>query len=112
MGNTVNALVLEDRYSNRWDNGYPNGGNYWSDYTGDDWFWGVNQDEIGCDEIGDIPYPVALYNQDNYPLMKPWNIISVTVDIKPGSTPNSINLKSRGVVPVAVLTTGDFDAID
>jgi hypothetical protein len=32
------------------------------------------------------------------------------IDIKPGSSTNSINLKSRGVVPVAVLTTNDFDA--
>ncbi len=36
--------------------------------------------------------------------------IWVTIDIKPGSDPNSINLKSKGVVPVAVLTTDDFDA--
>jgi hypothetical protein len=34
----------------------------------------------------------------------------VSIDIKPSSDPNSINLKSKGVVPVAVLTTGDFDA--
>jgi len=34
----------------------------------------------------------------------------VEIDIKPGSDLNSINLKSRGVVPVAVLTTDDFDA--
>lgn len=34
----------------------------------------------------------------------------VEIDIKPGSKPNSINLKSKGVVPVAVLTTDDFDA--
>lgn len=34
----------------------------------------------------------------------------VEIDIKPGSDPNSINLKSKGVVPVAVLTTDDFDA--
>jgi hypothetical protein len=34
----------------------------------------------------------------------------VDIDIKPGSDPNSINLKSKGVVPVAVLTTDDFDA--
>jgi len=34
----------------------------------------------------------------------------ITIDIKPGSDDNSINLKSRGVVPVAVLTTDDFDA--
>ena len=32
------------------------------------------------------------------------------IDIKPGSYPNSINLKSKGVVPVAVLTTDLFDA--
>jgi hypothetical protein len=36
----------------------------------------------------------------------------VIVDIKPGSAPNSINLKSKGVVPVAILTTEDFDAAD
>ena len=32
------------------------------------------------------------------------------IDIKPGSDPNSINLDSKGLVPVAVLTTDDFDA--
>jgi len=36
--------------------------------------------------------------------------IPVDIDIKPGSEPNSINLKSRGVIPVAVLSTEDFDA--
>jgi len=34
---------------------------------------------------------------------------TVSIDIKPGSYPNSINLKSKGVVPVAVLGTSDFD---
>ena len=38
--------------------------------------------------------------------------IEVTIDIKPGSDPNSINLGSKGVVPVAVLTTEDFDAAE
>jgi len=37
-------------------------------------------------------------------------LIAVGIDIKPGSDPNSINLKSKGVVPVAILTTPDFDA--
>lgn len=37
-------------------------------------------------------------------------LAEVPIDIKPGSYPNSINLKSKGVVPVAVLTTEDFDA--
>ena len=34
----------------------------------------------------------------------------VEIDIKPGSDPNSVNLGSKGMVPVAVLTTDDFDA--
>ncbi|GAB4531875.1 MAG: hypothetical protein Kow0063_11710 [Anaerolineae bacterium] len=41
---------------------------------------------------------------------EPPQVIEVEIDIKPGSDPNSINLKSKGVVPVAVLTTDDFDA--
>lgn len=32
------------------------------------------------------------------------------IDIKPGSDPNSINLKSKGKIPVAILTTDTFDA--
>jgi hypothetical protein len=36
--------------------------------------------------------------------------VELTIDIKPGSDTNCINLKSRGVVPVAVLTTDDFNA--
>lgn len=35
---------------------------------------------------------------------------TVEIDIKPGSDPNSINLKSRGVVPLALLSSEDFDA--
>lgn len=34
----------------------------------------------------------------------------VTIDIRPGRYPNLINLSSRGLVAVAVLTTPDFDA--
>ena len=35
---------------------------------------------------------------------------AATIDIKPGSFPNSINPDSEGVIPVAILTTPDFDA--
>jgi hypothetical protein len=34
----------------------------------------------------------------------------VDIDIKPGSDPNSFNVKSKGVLPVAILSTADFDA--
>ncbi len=35
--------------------------------------------------------------------------IEVAVDIKPYSCPNSLNVNSRGVLPVAILGTADFD---
>ena len=35
---------------------------------------------------------------------------TVSIDIKPGSFPNTINLKSKGNVPVAVLSDSTFDA--
>ena len=38
------------------------------------------------------------------------SVTAVSIDIKPGSDPNSINLKSKGVIPVAILTTDTFDA--
>ncbi len=37
-------------------------------------------------------------------------VMQVTIDIKPGSYPNSINLGSNGVIPVAILTSASFDA--
>jgi beta propeller repeat protein len=35
--------------------------------------------------------------------------VEVEIDIKPGSCPNSFNVKNKGVMPVAVLGTMDFD---
>lgn len=37
-------------------------------------------------------------------------VTPIVIDIKPGSDPNSINLGSAGVIPVAILSTIDFDA--
>ncbi|OLD38283.1 MAG: hypothetical protein AUI57_07565 [Candidatus Rokubacteria bacterium 13_1_40CM_2_68_8] len=36
--------------------------------------------------------------------------LRVSIDIKPGSHPNSINLGSAGVIPVAILGSATFDA--
>jgi hypothetical protein len=36
--------------------------------------------------------------------------VAATIDIKPGGTPNSINLSAKGVIPVAVLGSATFDA--
>jgi transposase len=36
--------------------------------------------------------------------------LPVDIDIKPGSDPNSVNLSSAGVIPVAILSSDTFDA--
>ncbi|MCJ7422813.1 right-handed parallel beta-helix repeat-containing protein [Candidatus Bathyarchaeota archaeon] len=46
--------------ANFWDDGYPSGGNYWSNYAGVD---------AGNDGIGDAPYTIDANNTDRYPLM-------------------------------------------
>jgi parallel beta-helix repeat protein len=57
---------------NWWDNGYPSGGNYWSNYTGIDDCSGPNQNICpDPDGIGDTPYDFAVNARDNYPLMTP-----------------------------------------
>ncbi len=58
-------------YSNVWDNGYPSGGNYWSDYGGSDLYSGVHQNETGSDGIGDAAHAIDVNNNDRYPLMAP-----------------------------------------
>jgi len=55
------------------------------------------------------PYTAQFYLDDvainGYSLVTP-----VEIDIMPGSIKNPINTKSRGVIPVAILTTPTFDA--
>jgi parallel beta-helix repeat protein len=64
--------VSTDGSPNVWDDGYPSGGNYWSDYNGTDLFSGPYQNETGSDGIGDTPYVIDSNNTDHYPLMQPW----------------------------------------
>jgi parallel beta-helix repeat protein len=52
---------------NIWDDGYPSGGNYWSNYTDIDLYCGPHQNETGSDEIWDHPYIIDGGNRDNYP---------------------------------------------
>ena len=65
---------------NTWDDGYPSGGNYWSDYDGKDLFSGPFQNLTGSDGIGDAAYIINENNLDRYPLMTPFNPLNPAVD--------------------------------
>jgi parallel beta-helix repeat protein len=79
IDNAVQAyLAIED--ANILDDGYPSGGNYWSDYAGVDLYSGSYQNETGSDKIGDTPYYVSTGSQDRYPLMNPYGNTTVSLD--------------------------------
>jgi parallel beta-helix repeat protein len=86
VDNTQQAYVYPSSYANFWDNGYPYGGNYWSDqYHGPfaDHYSGSDQNIPGGDGITDAPYVIDAYNKDNYPLMEPWGVVRATVEFYP-----------------------------
>ncbi len=63
VDNTKQALDDASEANVFWDNGSE--GNYWSNYNGID---------NNCDGIGEAAYIIEENNQDNYPLMEPFNI--------------------------------------
>lgn len=70
IDNSIQASVVGP-YSNVWDNGYPSGGNYWTEYSDEDYYHGPNQNERGNDGIWDHEYTMDSNNRDNYPLISP-----------------------------------------
>jgi parallel beta-helix repeat protein len=71
INNTIHAGGFE---VNTWDDGYPSGGNVWSDNIDVDLLSGPNQDEIGSDGIWDHPYIIDHDNQDNYPMIPEFSL--------------------------------------
>ncbi|UCE37349.1 MAG: fibronectin type III domain-containing protein [Thermoplasmata archaeon] len=63
--------AYDNRSTNEWDDGYPSGGNYWSDYDGTDLNSSPTQDVPPPDGMGDTPYIIDGNSRDNYPLMEP-----------------------------------------
>jgi parallel beta-helix repeat protein len=91
--------IINDVWSvNVWDDGYPSGGNYWSDYT----IRYPSARELDDSGLWDTPYYINDYNRDRYPLMNPWTPtppVAATIDI----CPDTLNLRSKGRWIIAYL---------
>lgn len=74
--NNSDNVVAWFEGGNFWDNGTE--GNYWSDYKGFD---------IDDDGVGDKPYLIEHCPPDRHPLMAPFNVSSVTVEMPEWANP-------------------------
>jgi len=104
-----NIIQAFDNSINAWDNGYPTGGNFWSDYTGVDFYSGPNQNIPGSDGIGDTPYDIDSDSRDKYPLMSGMSIL--THDVAIINVALSKNIVGQGFsifIDVTIENQGDF----
>lgn len=77
--NNSNGQVVAENLPNAWDDGYPSGGNFWSDYNGTDVFGGTYQNVSSSDGIGDTAYVACAGNvTDHYPLMATFSDFNAT----------------------------------
>ena len=123
--NTIyhNNFIDNDRhfvpsdYANVLDDGYPSGGNYWSDYVSLDIKSGPDQNLPGSDGIGDTPYVIDENNVDHYPLMYLYGAPSpvtytLTITATAGGTtdpiPGSYSYATNSTVQVTAISGMGF----
>ena len=76
VNNTQQAYTADS--ANYWDDGYPSGGNYWSDDVTGDEYQGSNQTIIGSDGVCDQEYFLDANNTDHYPLIGKYTRFNAT----------------------------------
>ena len=91
INNTNQIINYNSTFANTWDNGTE--GNYWSDYAGND---------NDGDGVGETPYVIDENNQDNYPLMNPYETSEDTDGKKP-STSDLTLITIAAVIGLAIV---------
>jgi parallel beta-helix repeat protein len=116
MNNSIQVYSYAS--TNIWDDSYPSGGNFWSNYAGVDVKSGPAQDLPGSDGIGDTPYIIDADNRDRYPLMYPYgtsppSMYSLTIVATVGGTtdpvPGTYFYTANSEVQVTAIPTIDYD---
>lgn len=77
--NFINNTIQFTYLVNYFHNGYPSGGNYWSDHIAADLYHGPGQNISGSDGILDKGYP-AYTPWDKYPLAHPLTMLEVAAE--------------------------------
>jgi parallel beta-helix repeat protein len=98
LNNKLQAYV--ESSTNTWDDGYPSGGNYWSDYQ----TTYPDATEIDSSGIWNTPYVIDTNNTDRYPLTGPfhtfgvgtWNETAYSVDTVSNSTITDLTFNQTG----------------
>lgn len=87
-----------------------------SNASGGPWVWQAYNSGMPLADVRDLEvHPVtgnidaATYGRSAFELV-PETVLSIGIDIKPGSSENPINIRSHGKIPVAVLASPTFDA--
>jgi len=106
VDNSEQVFFHYPSYANVWDDGYPSGGNYWSNHNGVD---------ANFDGIGDVSYTIDANNTDRYPLIAPitvfdagiWDGISYNIDIISNSTISNFHFNPEEGAFLKFNVTGD-----
>jgi parallel beta-helix repeat protein len=122
-----NGYQAVDGESNIWDDSYPSGGNYWSDFDEPsegafDDYQGPEQDILGSDGIvdkgiaaggGKNPYVIDADSQDMYPLIEPHLHIMETIGLSEGWNLISIPFiqSNTNIDTVLSSISGAYDAV-